>query len=140
MSDFKKPVRSPVEQMRADMELSNGAEPLDELLAELDAEEDAWADGGALFDVGGFANDVRKSMLSVVLLRIRDEILSKGEKSPTEKVLEAMAHADKQYKEWLDRQTIRKAEWMKLNAKRKKVEMRANRGQKMLSLGARYGA
>lgn len=120
--------------------MSNGAEPLDELLAELDAEEDAWADGGALFDVGGFANDVRKSMLSVVLLRIRDEILSKGEKSPTEKVLEAMAHADKQYKEWLDRQTIRKAEWMKLNAKRKKVEMRANRGQKMLSLGARYGA
>jgi hypothetical protein len=129
-----------MEQLRADMELSNGAEPLDELMAELDADEDEWADGGALFDSGGFANDVRKIMLSVVMLRIRDEILSKGERSPTEKVLDAMAHADKQYREWVDRQTLRKAEWMKLNSKRKRVEMRANRGQKMLSLGARFGS
>jgi hypothetical protein len=119
-------------------EESFGVEPMDQLLAQLDATEDEWSHGSALFGPGGFANDVRKKVLSIVMLRIRDEILNKGEKAPTEKVLDAMAHADKQYVEWLDRQVVARAEWVKLDARREGILLKANRGQAMLRVAARF--
>lgn len=120
-----------------DIERSLGAEPLEELLAELEANAEAWAHGGALFGAGGFANDQRKKVLSIVMLRIRDEFLQKGEKPPTEKILDAMAHADKRYTRWLDEQTIKRAEWLKLDAERDAIAMKVNRGQSLLKLGTR---
>jgi len=127
-NDFKERV--------GDMEMSFGAEPLDNLLAELDATEKEWSDGGALFGAGGFSNDIRKKILSVTLLRIRDEMLSNGEKAPTEKIIDALAHADKQYGEWLDRQVIARANWLALDAKRQAVFLKVNRGQSLLRVGA----
>jgi hypothetical protein len=123
--------------IRRDIEESHGAEPMDKLLAEYDAIVEDWAEGGALFGAGGFANDIRKKVLSLVMLRIRDELIAKGEKPPTEKVLDALAHADKQYTEWLDRHVIKRAEWLKLDVEKSQIEMRANRGQSMLKIGAR---
>lgn len=120
-----------------ELEAAHGAEPMDELLQELSEITEEWAEGGALFGAGGFANDVRKKMLSIVMLRLRDDMLSKGEKAPTEKVLDAMAHADKQYVDWLDRHVIRRAEWLKLDMKKTAIEMRANRGQSLLRLGSK---
>ena len=112
---------------------------MDQLIRELDDIKEEWSEGGALFGAGGFANDVRKKVLSIVMLRIRDELISKGEKPPTEKVLEAMAHADRQYTEWLDRHVVKRAEWLKLDVKKTQIEMRANRGQSLLKIGARVG-
>lgn len=120
----------------ADMEMSFGAEPLDKLLAELDSTEKEWSEGAALFAAGGFANDVRKKILSIVILRIRDELLMKGEKAPTEKVLDAMSHSDKQYVEWLDRQVIARASWLALDSRRNAILLRVNRGQSLLRVGA----
>lgn len=119
-------------------EQSYGVEPLDNLIAGLQEREEEWAYGSALFGPGGFANDVRKKVLSLVMLRIRDEMINKGEKAPTEKVLDAMAHGDKQYTEWLDRQVIARAEWVKLDAQREAILLKVNRGQAMLRVVARF--
>lgn len=120
-----------------DIERTYGAEPLSDLLTELEGTAEEWAHGASLFGAGGFANDQRKKVLSIVMLRIRDEILEKGEKAPTEKVLDALAHADKQYVDWLNQHIIKRAEWLKLDATRSQVEMRVNRGQSLLKIGAR---
>jgi hypothetical protein len=126
-------------EIRRDMELSNGAEPLDELLAELDATENEWANGGALYGDRGLLNDIRKSLLDATAMELREQILklnTTGQKV-TEAMIEQMAHADENYRQFLDEHVIRKAEWIKLDSQRKKIEMRINRGQAMLRLGAR---
>lgn len=131
--------RSQLSRMRADMELSNGAEPLDELIAELDRTEDEWANGGALYGDRGLLNDVRKSLLDATAMQLREQILklnTTGQRI-TEAMIEQMAHADESYRQFLDEHVIRKAEWIKLDSQRKKIEMRVNRGQAMLKLGAR---
>ena len=120
------------------VEQDAGVEPAESLIHQLSETEEDWANGGALYGNGGFANDVRKKLLSVVMLRIRDSMLSGGEKAPTEKVLDAMAHADKQYGEWLDRQVIAKAGWLRLDAQRNTIEMRFNRGQALLRVAGRF--
>lgn len=131
--------RSRFAQLRADMELSNGAEPLDELLAELDATEDEWANGGALYGDRGLLGDLRKALLDATAMEVREQLLklnTTGQKI-TDGFIEQMAHADENYRQFLDEHVIRKAEWIKLDARRKKIEMRINRGQAMLKLGAR---
>lgn len=128
-------------QLRADMELSNGAEPLDELLAELDRTEDEWANGGALYGDRGLLGDLRKALLDATAMEVREQILklnTTGQKI-TDGMIEQMAHADEHYRQFLDEHVIRKAEWIKLDSQRKKIEMRVNRGQAMLRLGARTG-
>jgi len=123
----------------ADMEMANGATPLDELLAELDESEAEWADGAALYGNGGMFNDKRKSLLSIIALRIRDERAGEGKKS-TEDMIEQMAHADKEYVKFLDGHIGRRAKWLALDAHRDGIVMRVNRGQAMLKIGARMTA
>ncbi len=115
-----------------------GVDPIELLIHQLSETEEDWAKGAALFGAGGFANDVRKKILSVVMLRIRDALLNSGDKAPTEKVLDAMAHADKQYTQWLDRQVVARAEWLRLDAQRDAIEMRCNRGQALLRVAGRF--
>lgn len=126
-------------RLRVDMELSNGAEPLDELLAELDRTEDDWANGGALYGDRGLLGDLRKALLDATAMEIREQLLklnTTGQKI-TDGMIDQMAHADESYRQFLDEHVIRKAEWLKLDVQRKKIEMRINRGQAMLRLGAR---
>lgn len=142
MTTFQAPVSRELQsQMRADMELSNGAEPLDELLAELDRTEDEWANGGALYGDRGLLGDLRKALLDATAMEIREQVLklnTTGQKV-TDGMIDQMAHADESYRQFLDEHVIRKAEWIKLDVQRKKIEMRINRGQAMLRLGARTG-
>ncbi len=120
------------------VEQDAGVDPIELLIHQLSETEEEWARGSALFGPGGFANDVRKKILSVVMLRIRDKLLSDGEKAPTEKVMDAMAHADRQYVAWLDRQVIARADWLRLDAQRDAIEMRCNRGQALLRVAGRF--
>lgn len=123
----------------ADMEIANGAEPLDILLAELDESESEWADGASLYGAGGLFNDKRKSLLSVIALRIRDERAGAGLKS-TEDLIDQLSHADKEYVKFLDSHIGRRAKWLALDAHRDSVVMKVSRGQAMLRIGARMSA
>lgn len=90
----------------------------DERVLQLLAEsEDAWADGASLYGPGGLFDAQRKALVSVVMLRIRDELIGKGEK-PTEKVLDAMAHADPTYTEFLGGHVTKRAGWLSLDSER----------------------
>lgn len=124
---------------RADMELSGGAEPLDGLLAELDETEAEWADGASLYGAGGLLNDKRKSYLSLIALRIRDELRESGSKI-TDDLVDQKSHADSGYRGFLDDHIVRRAKWLALDAHRDGIVMRVNRGQAMLKVGARMTA
>lgn len=123
----------------SDMERSNGAEPLDGLLAELDDTEAEWADGASLYGAGGLFNDKRKSYLSSIALRIRDELRESGGKI-TDDLVDQRSHADKEYRKFLDDHIVRRAKWLALDAHRDGIVMRVNRGQAMLKIGARMAA
>lgn len=131
--------RDPFAQMRADMELSNGAEPLDELLAELDATEDEWAAGWALYGPGGLLGDLRKSLLDATAQELRTAALklnTTGQKI-TDGLIDEMAHADESYREFIDEHIARRKDWIKLDKRRTQIEMRINRGQAMLRVAAK---
>lgn len=114
MPDFNDFTRSPAEQLRADMELSNGAEPLDELLAELDKTERAWAEGAALYGPGGLFDAQRKAKLSTIGVELRDMLTKQGGKV-TESAIDQMAHADEGYLKFLDTNERLRADWLLLN-------------------------
>jgi hypothetical protein len=122
-----------------DVEAAHGAEPLDELLAELDATEDEWADGWALYGPGGLLDDQRKALLDATAMELREMMKAQGGKV-TDGLIDEMAHADERYKKFLDEHVIKRAEWIRLDKKRDRIEMRFNRGQSLLRIGARMVA
>ena len=113
------------------LEATAGIEPLDVLLAKLDASEREWAEGASLYGPGGTFDNLRKSYLSAVALRIRDEKAEKAEKV-TEGLIDQMAHADKDYRAFLDQHTMKRARWLALDAQRDGLTMRIQRGQAIL--------
>lgn len=100
---------------RYDMETSFGVQPIEEIQSQLEQTTEEWSKGAALYGSFGFAEHVRKKVLALALLRIRNLFLNRGEKAPTEKILDAMAHADKDYTRWLDQQIIDRANWLRLD-------------------------
>lgn len=139
MPDFNDYTRSPAEQMRADMELSNGAEPLDELLAELDKTEATWAEGAALYGPGGLFDAQRKAKLCVIGVELRDMLTKNGGKV-TEASIDQMAHADDGYLKFLDEHERLRGDWLLLNAQRDAIMLRVQRGQALLRVNARMVA
>jgi hypothetical protein len=122
---------------RADIEAGFGVDPIQVLQAQLEATTEKWAQGAALYGAGGFANDVRKKVLSLAMLRIRNDYLNRGEKAPTEKVLDAMAHADKDYTRWLDQQVIDRAEWLQLSDTRDNIREMIRRDDALIRAAGR---
>lgn len=117
-----------------DIERSFGAVPVDEIIAELDTNEDAWSEGWALYGQGGLLGDLRKALLDATAMEVREQLLklnTTGQKI-TDGFIEQMAHANENYRQFLDEHVIRRAEWIRLDSKRKKIEMRYNRGQGLL--------
>lgn len=117
---------------RSDVETGFGVEPIQELQSQIEATTEKWAQGAALYGPGGFAGDVRKKILSLAMLRIRNEYLNNGEKAPTEKILDAMAHADKDYVRWLDQQIIDRANWLKLDDTRDQIREKIRRDDALI--------
>ena len=132
----KAPERTEQKQATEDAETSAGAEPLDELLAELDHTEGEWASLGALYGPGGTFDHLRKARLSVIALSIRDERVAKGEKV-TDGLVDTLAHADSAYIAFLDGHTIARARYLELCAKRDGIMARVNRGQALIRYAAR---
>ncbi len=118
-------------------EQSFGAEPIDVLLSDLDNTEEEWADSAALFGAGGLFDAQRKAKLCTVAMEIRDMLFKQGGKA-TESLIDQMAHADKQYIEWLDDMQLRRAQWLAMDAHRDGLVLRINRGQAMLRVAARF--
>lgn len=89
----------------------------DYIFQQLASSEDVWAKGAALYGVGGLLDASRKVTLSIRLLAIRDALPEKI----TEKVLDAMAHADAEYIKWVDSHVVARAEWLALDAQRNRL-------------------
>lgn len=94
------------------------ADDVDILLQGLSETHDTWAKGAALFGPGGFANDQRKRLLSVVACRLRETWQESIHGKYSEAALDRLAHADTEYTGWLDRMELRRAEWLVLDAQR----------------------
>lgn len=122
-------------QQAKDVQVGLGAEPIDELIAELDATEDGWARGAALYGPGGLFDDQRVMYLSMIALEHR-EAVKEGEKV-TDEAIKQRAHADKRYQKWLLRHTKQRYEWLKLDAHRDGIMLRANRGQALMRVAGR---
>jgi len=120
-----------------DVERSMGVDPIDGLLAQLEATREAWADGAALYDKNGTFDNLRKVKLSIIECSIRDDYQAKGVKV-TEAAIEQQAHADLAYAGWLDSHTLGRANWLRLDAEREDVRMRINRGQAVLRSAANF--
>jgi hypothetical protein len=119
-----------------DLELSHGADPIAELLAELDETEAEWSHGASLYGPGGLFEAQRKKTLAVIAMEIRESYEIKKQRS-TNQLVDDMAHANKEYGTWLDRHEIERAKWLALDAHRDGIIMRINRGQAMLRVASR---
>lgn len=117
---------------RYDMETSFGVQPVEEIQAQLADTTDEWARGAALYGSFGFADHVRKKVLALAMLRIRNDFLNRGEKAPTEKILDAMAHADRDYTRWLDQQVIDRANWLRLSDTRDNLREKVRRDDALI--------
>lgn len=80
----------------------------DDLLQQLSATEDEWAQGAALFGPGGLFDANRKAKLSVIGLQIRDHRSESSEKT-TEAMIEQLAHADDTYTDYLSEAVVARA-------------------------------
>lgn len=88
-----------------------GVAPLDQLQEERSVLVAKVAPLRAMFGMFGGFDPRRKVLLSIATLRQRNEA---GEKKPTDKVLDAMAHADEMYTDWLDHTEVARGEWIVL--------------------------
>lgn len=91
---------------------------VDMLLQGLSQTHEAWATGATLFGPGGFANDQRKRLLSVVACRLREQWDEAKQGKYSEAALDRLAHADPAYGEWLDKREFERARWLLLDAQR----------------------
>src|SRR4051812_29875596 len=112
-------------------QLAVGVEPIDELLAELEATQEEWARGASLYGPGGVFDAQRVAFLAVLALEHR-EVKQEGAKPLSDQHVKERAHADRRYTSWLRRQTAQRTDWLTLDAKRDAIIMRVNRGQGLL--------
>ena len=123
-------------QAAKDAQLAVGAEPIDEIIAALDASEEQWAKGAALYGPGGLFDAQRVAMLAVIALWHRDDLQKRGQKV-TDDLVKQLAHADPKYLKWLKQQTKQRTEWLMLDAERNGLMMVANRGQALMRVAGR---
>lgn len=119
------------------IEVTLGVEPMDVLEAELDVMSDEWARGWALYGPGGGWSDVRKAMLSAREIAIRDTWNEIKLGKMTDAKLDAEAHADPEYRKFLDRSMLERAQWILLDQARSLIHARIARGNALLRASAR---
>ena len=89
----------------------------DLLLQSLAETEDAHAEGAALYGPGGQFDHLRKSLLAVIRLRVRDALDGKKVTGLAE-FIDDLAHADSGYTAFLNEHLIKQTQWRALDAER----------------------
>lgn len=123
-------------QMAKDAQLSVGATPIEEIIGALDASEEKWAQGAALFGPGGLYGDQRASMEALISLDWRDKLEKLGTKV-TDDLVKQKARSDPRYTKWLQKMTMQRIEWLRLDAERNNLMLVANRGQALMRVAGR---
>lgn len=126
VAPFEKP------EVRGDVERGFDVEPIDDLLAQLSATEAEWAHLRALHGPYGKWDNLRKNLLSVVSLRVRQQPPPMGAIKWTDDLTEAAAHADEDYRAFVNNGVIEGAEFWQMDAEREGIWARINRGQALL--------
>jgi hypothetical protein len=90
---------------------------MDELFLALATTNDAWAEGAALYSVGGMFDVLRKAKLDERAEAIRATFAQRGEKV-TEACITQAAHADSEYSQFLERHRVARVAWHALDAQR----------------------
>lgn len=115
-----------------DVERSFGVTPLSIIDAKLEDSNMTWAMGSALFGPGGFANDERKSCLSVTAGFIDQEWDDARDGKKTEAAIDRKAHADPRYTEFLHKLQKDRAEWEYLTTQRNSWIGKKRRGDAII--------
>lgn len=105
-----------------------GVEPLDEIVAGLQATDEEYAQLWALHGPGNGWDTQRKALWSLLATEMRDDAATKGEKV-TEAALEQRAHAHPKYQRFLTDGIVSRARFAHLESIRGVLTLRANRGQ-----------
>lgn len=79
-----------------------GVPDVDTELAERHKLVEANKTRAALYGPGNMWDAIRKSRWAVARLRIKGDIIAKGDKVPSEATLDMLAYADDTYKAWLE--------------------------------------
>jgi hypothetical protein len=74
----------------------------------------------------------RKAVRSVILIEIRDKMVSEGKKAPGFDLLEAEASADPRYRTWLDQATTKLATKETLDMRVQEITELINRDQALI--------
>jgi hypothetical protein len=123
----------------SDVELRIGLQPVEELLAQRRTLIEKVADMRARFGPFGTADHLRKIELSRLHGLIRAQAL-RDKRRITNQQVDEEAHAHPDYYDFVTAMTIKRAEWVKLEAQIEEIDMTINRGQaiaRYLALEAR---
>lgn len=124
-----------METMTMDAEARAGVEPLDAIVAELQATDAEFAALWALHGPGNAWDAQRKALWCLVATDMRDDAATKGEKV-TEAALEQRAHAHPKYRRFLEEGIVTRTRFAELESQRTVLVMKANRGQAVLRMVA----
>lgn len=115
-----------------DVERGFDVEPIDDLLAQLEATQAEWAHLRALHGPYGKWDNLRKNFLSVTMLKVRGGTPPNGAPKWTDDLTEAAAHADPDYQSFVANGVKEAAEYVTMDAEREGIWARINRGQALL--------
>jgi hypothetical protein len=131
VSTWQRPHREP-----GQAEDTAGVERIDELLAERDAIVQRLKHSRPLYGPLGLWSHLRKVELSRIKVRLLAEAAGRGEKKPTDEVLDATAHADPVYVDLITSATTTAAQWVADEEALAAIDMKVNRGQAVLRYAA----
>lgn len=123
----------------ADAEIALGVEPIDLLEAALEETKNDWASGWAMYGPQGMYTDDRKALLSARQIAVQSEWSTEKQGSVTDKKLDAAAHADKQYTDYLADKKLERMKWVLLDQARDIIHARMARGNAILRATSRGG-
>lgn len=98
---------------------------VDELLQKLASTEREWADLKALHGTFGKYNDVRKAKLAIKALALRASEPPKGATKWTDALLDTAAHADPDYRQFVDDAREQAADFYLLDQQRDAIWLKA---------------
>jgi hypothetical protein len=119
-----------------DIEDRLGLDHLDELLAERARLVGLNAQLGALYGSFGTWDAQRKQFLSVLAVGIRQLPRAEGERAPTDKAVDELAHADARYQQFIAKSTTEKAQYLVNEDAITAIDARIHSRQAMLRFAA----
>lgn len=114
---------------RSDIELAVGVEPIEQLHAK---RRQLWSGNAKLYARVEMFEHRRKKLLSLKKLEIANGIDVAGGKRPTDATLDAMAHADEGYLNFLSAAEDDAARWALVEIALKEIDELINRDQRLI--------